>query len=57
MNIDFPTHLINTPCVVLDSYTLPTGLYDKDGNCVIKVPYLLTRPDGMVYGPAQKETK
>lgn len=44
--VDFPAFLINTPCVVLGT-NLPQGIYDKDGNCVIKVPYDLhiTRPD------------
>lgn len=45
--IDFPAHLIDTPCVVVGMVELPAGLYDKDGNCVIKVPFKLTRPDGI----------
>ncbi len=43
---DFPTFLINQPCVILGS-NLPAGIYDKYGNCIIKIPWNLkiTRPD------------
>jgi len=46
---DFPAHMIDTPCVVLGT-TFPAGTYDKDGSCVIKVPFAFTRPDGVTYG-------
>lgn len=40
----FPAFLIGTPCLIINS-TLPAGIYDADGNCVIKVPFELVRPD------------
>lgn len=43
--IDFPAHLVDTPCVVVNYVELPAGVYDAQGNCVIKVPFRLTRPD------------
>lgn len=43
--IDFPAHMVGTPCVVVNYVELPAGVYDAQGNCMIKVPFRLTRPD------------
>ena len=47
--IDFPTSMIGQPCVILGEEKIPAGVFDEDGNCVIKVPWSLqlTRPDGV----------
>lgn len=53
---DFPAFLIGEPCVVLQTdHTIPAGVYDKDGNCVIKVPFKYTRPDGIVTMKPRKD--
>lgn len=48
--MNFPAHLINTPCIIQGT-DLPAGRYDANGNCIIKVPFALTRPDGTVSIP------
>ena len=53
--IDFPAFLVGTPCVVLGAEKIPTGIYDTEGNCTIKVPYELTRPDGVYPAPKQEK--
>jgi hypothetical protein len=46
--MDFPAFLKDMPCIILSDENIPPGFYDQDGNCIIKVPFGLTRPDGVI---------